>query len=250
MSTVTAQTKPLDLDAANKQLAGADAQQIIRWAAGQFGDGLVMTSSFGAQSAVMLHLATRVVPNIPIIFLDTGFLFPETYQFAQQLADMLKLNLKVYPATLSAARMQALHGPLWENDEALYSQYTKVEPQQRACRELGATAWLSGVRAEQTEHRKSLRTVEGHDKRYSVYPVHPILNWTRKQVGEYLRDHKLPYHPLVEKGYMSIGDTHSTQPVGEGQNEREGRFGGLKQECGLHLPATPSENESREGSGL
>lgn len=250
MTAVTTATPSIDLAAVNQRLAGADAVKIIEWAAEQFGEGLVMTSSFGAQSAVMLHLATRVVPNIPIILLDTGFLFPETYRFAQELTDRLKLNLKVYNATLSPARMEALYGPLWEKDEALYGQFTKIEPQQRACRELGAKAWLSGVRADQTDHRKSLRIVESLDKRYSVYPVHPILNWTRRQVGEYLATHKLPYHPLVEKGYASIGDTHSTSPIGEGQHERDGRFLGLKQECGLHLPATQSENESRGGSSL
>lgn len=250
MSGVTTANPPFDLDAVNQRLAGADAVKIIKWASEQFGVGLVMTSSFGAQSAVLLHLATSVIPDIPVILLDTGFLFPETYKFAQELTDRLKLNLKVYNASITAARMETVYGPLWTTDEKLYAQFTKIEPQQRACRELGAKAWLSGVRAEQTDHRKSLRTVESLNKQYGVYPVHPILNWTRRQVGEYLAFHKLPYHPLVEKGYASIGDTHSTAPVGAGQSERDGRFMGIKQECGLHLPATPSENESREGSSL
>lgn len=243
----------LDLDGVNARLRDADASEIIGWAAERFGEGLVMTSSFGAQSAVLLHLATRVVPDIPVIFIDTGYLFPETYKFAQELTERLGLRLKVYGPAITAARMEAVHGRLWEQgDEGFrrYGQITKVEPLQRATRELGATAWLSGVRAEQTGHRQSLRVVEAVDARYGVTPVYPILRWTTRDVHAYLKQHGLSYHPLYERGYKSIGDTHSTRPITDGMDERSGRFGGLKQECGLHLPTTPAENESREASGL
>src|SRR5690606_23489534 len=108
-------------------------------------------------------------------------------------------------------------------------------------------AWLAGLRKGQTEHRKHLRHVELQG---DTYKVHPILTWTTKAVHEYLKRHDLPYHPLHEQGYASIGDWHSTRPVGAGEDERAGRFGGLKQECGLHLPKSPEENASREASGL
>lgn len=239
----------LQLDTINPQLDGKPAEEIVRWADEAFGDGLAMTSSFGAQSAVMLHLVTRVVPDVPVILIDTGYLFPETYQFVNDLTKRLSLNLKVYTAKVTPARYEALHGRTWEYAEGLdhYHQVFKVEPLQRALEELDVKAWLAGLRAEQTDHRKSLRTVEVQD---GVYKVHPILRWTTKDVHEYLKAHDLPYHPLYEQGYASIGDTHSTRPITDGMDEREGRFGGMAQECGIHVPQSKEEDDSRMSSGL
>jgi phosphoadenosine phosphosulfate reductase len=195
-----------------------------------------------------------VRPDIPVIFIDTGYLFPETYVFAETLTQRLKLNLKVYQSPVSPARMEALHGRLWEagSEEALdhYQRIRKLEPTQRAMRELNATAWLAGVQRHQTEYRAGLSIVEVPANSGCTYKIHPILNWTTKDVHEYLKKHDLPYHPLYEQGYASIGDTHSTKPITEGMHERDGRFLGLKQECGLHLPTSPDEDKSREGSGL
>lgn len=253
--SMTTSTTP-NLEDANAQLAALDAAARVSWAAEHFRGGLAMTSSFGAQSAVMLHLVTRVVPDLPVVWIDTGYLFPETYRFAEQLRDRLSLNLNVYTADMTPARFEALHGRAWEQGaddsgsaagEADYLRAFKVEPMKRAIADLGITCWLAGLRAEQTDHRATLRPVEKQD---GVYKVHPILNWTGKQVGEYLKQHDLPYHPLVEQGYASIGDTHSTRPVTAEMDERDGRFTGLRQECGLHLPETPEENQSRGSSGL
>lgn len=250
-STVTRQTpKRLNLDAVNTELEGAPATRIIEWAHETFGSRLVMTSSFGAQSALMLHLVTRVVPHIPIVLIDTGYLFPETYRFVLELTERLNLNLKVYTPQVTTGWLEAVHGRLWEDGEAglsKYHQITKIEPMQRALNELGVQAWLAGLRREQTDHRATLRPVEQQDGRYKV---HPVLDWTTKDVHEYLKKHNLPYHPLYEQGYASIGDTHSTQPITAEQHEREGRFSGLRQECGLHLPDSNEENESRNSSNL
>jgi phosphoadenosine phosphosulfate reductase len=239
-----------DLDAANALLAGTDAAGVVAWAAQAFGPGLAMTSSFGAQAAVSLHLVTRVVPGIPVIVIDTGYLFPETYKFMEDLRARLGLNLRVFNPAITAARQESLYGRLWEQGEEgldRYHRINKIEPMQRAIRELGVTAWIAGLRAQQTSHRAALRTVEVQE---GTYKVHPILRWTTRDVHEYLKQHGLPYHPLYDKGYKSIGDVHSTRPITAGMDERDGRFGGLKQECGLHLPATPAENQSREASGL
>ncbi|MEL6130863.1 MAG: phosphoadenylyl-sulfate reductase, partial [Cyanobacteria bacterium J06628_4] len=141
----------LDLEALNQTLGGMDAAEFVAWSADTFGDALVMSTSFGIQSAVMLHLVTQVTPNIPVIWVDTGYLPAETYRFAEQLTQQLNLNLKVYQSPISPARMEALHGRLWDQDnvEALnrYDQIRKVEPMQRALKELGAKAWLAGLRA-------------------------------------------------------------------------------------------------------
>lgn len=240
----------IDLDAANAALAGQPADAIVRWAARTFGDGLVLTTSFGMQAAVMLHLVTTQVPGLPVIFVDTGFHFLDTYRFADELTRRLKLNLKVVQAPHSPAWTIARHGKLWEQGvegmnklDAIH----KVEPMARALDELGATATLAGLRRDQTEHRLSLPIVVRQRGRYKI---HPILDWTSRDVHQYLKQHDLPYHPLRDKGYASIGDWYNTAPITAGMSERDGRFGGLKQECGLHLPASAEENQSRESSGL
>jgi phosphoadenosine phosphosulfate reductase len=240
----------LDLDAVNADLEGAPADEIVRWAHETFGATVIMSSSFGAESALMLHLVTRTIPKIPVVFLDTGYLFPETYQFADALTTRFDLDLRVYSPKMTAARLEALHGRLWDGGDeemARYARITKVEPMDRAVRELGARAWLAGLRRSQTEHRSTLRTVELVD---GTYKVHPILAWSKEDLRRYMVMHDLPYHPLFQYGYRSIGDVHSTVPTTLGQDERDGRMLGAKKECGIHLPRTPEEDASLKSSGL
>jgi phosphoadenosine phosphosulfate reductase len=242
----------LDLASLNTRLQDAEAVEVIEWAAQTFGKGLVMSTSFGIQAAVMLHLVTQVIPDVPVIWVDTGYLPPATYRFAEQLITDLNLNIQVYQSPLSPARMEAIHGRLWQqNDETALNQYDqmrKVEPMQRALQELGATAWLAGLRAEQTDHRKSLSTI---DQQNGIYKVLPILHWSNQDVQSYLERHQLPYHPLKEKGYATVGDWHSSRPMtDQDDHERQTRFQGVKQECGLHLPVTISEQKSLDSSSL
>ena len=216
------------------QLENASAQARIEWAYAAYGDGLVMTTSFGVQAAVMLHLVTRIVPRIPVVFIDTGYLFPETYRFADELTRRLHLNLKTYVPATTAARQEALHGKLWEQGLAgleRYNRINKVEPMDRAVRELGAKAWLAGLRRSQSGSRENLRVVQPQKR---VVKVHPILDWDNRRVHRYLIEHGLPYHPLWEQGYVSLGDWHSSAPLQPGMTEEQTRFGGLKRECGLH----------------
>lgn len=215
------------------------AAEIAQWASERFGEGLVLSTSFGIQSAVMLHLATQVRPEIPVVWVDTGYLHPETYAFAEQLADQLDLNLHVAQSEISPARMEALYGKLWEADgvEALelYDRIRKVVPMEAKLRQLGATAWLSGLRADQTDYRATLPVVGMQGERHKILP---ILSWSSRDVHAYLKAHDLPYHPLFDAGYATVGDWHSSRPVAAGdEHERDTRFHGLKQECGLHLPA-------------
>jgi phosphoadenosine phosphosulfate reductase len=237
------------LEAARRSLADASAEKIVAWAASRFGDGLVLSTSFGIQSAVMLHLVTRIVPHVPVVWVDTGYLPPETYRFADELTRRLDLDLRVFQSELSPARMEALHGRLWEREDLasldLYDRIRKVEPMRRALDALGATAWLSGIRAEQTEHRRRMRVLEPQDGRVKVSP---ILSWSSRDVHAYLRRHDLPVHPLFEQGYATVGDWHSSRPVSAGEDERATRFGGRVQECGLHL--SDEEDESLSASGL
>src|SRR5215468_2449587 len=234
-----------DLAAAARELADADAERVVRWAADTFADGLVASTSFGIQAAVMLHMATQVVPRIPVVWVDTGYLPAETYRFAEALASRLRLNLHVAQADLSPARMEALFGRLWEGDRDdldRYHRLRKVEPLERALRALGARAWLSGLRADQTDHRARLPRVGLQNGRAKVLP---LLPWTSRDLHRYLKAHDLPYHPLFEQGYASVGDWHSSRPVGaDDAHERNGRFRGVTQECGLHLELPPERLRS------
>ncbi len=194
----------------------------------------IVSSSFGAQSAVMLHLVTQQQPEIPVVLIDSGYLFPETYQFVDELTARLALNLKVYGPERSGAWQEARHGKRWEQGldglEA-YNQENKVAPMQRAIEELGVGTWFSGLRRDQTIERAKTPFVERSGDRFKVYP---IADWTDRDIFDYLKKHDLPYHPLWEKGYVSIGDVHTTKSLSDVDSIEETRFFGLKRECGLH----------------
>jgi phosphoadenosine phosphosulfate reductase len=218
----------------NEQLESASAEERVGWALEQFGEKLVLSSSFGIQAAVMLHLVNTIVPGIPVVFVDTGYLFPETYRFAEELRERLNLNVKKFHATSTAAEQEALWGKLWEQGlEGLetYNFLNKVEPMNRAIQELGAEAWLVGLRRGQAQTRQNLRVVESQNK---ICKVHPIIDWSDRDVYQYLQKHGLPYHPLWDEGYVSVGDWHSSRKLGAGMTAEETRFNGLKRECGLH----------------
>ena len=224
-NTVT--SKPLDLEK-------IPASERIHWAHEQYGKQLIMSTSFGIQSAVMLHLVTTQIPDIPVVFVDTGYLFPETYNFAETLTKRLDLNLKTYLPLQSAAHQEAIYGKLWEQGiEGLeqYNRINKVEPMNRAVRELGAAAWLSGLRRNQSSTRENRKVAEPQNK---IMKIYPIIDWNDKDIYDYLTKNDLPYHPLWDEGYVSVGDWHSTRKLGEGMREEDTRFGGLKRECGLH----------------
>ncbi len=250
MEAVRVASVESELEEENRVLGESTPEELIEWASGRFGDGLVASTSFGATSAVMLHLIHRVAPRTPIICVDTGYLFPETYRFAEELVKRLELDVHFYSARMSSARQEALYGNLWEQGEdgvKRYLQINKVEPMQRALDDLGAVAWMAGLRSEQTEHRAGLRRIDRQDGRVKI---HPILRWSADEVEAYMRDNDLPHHPMVEQGYRSIGDHHSTIPTTADMDPRDGRILGQTRECGLHLPLTKEQDQSLKSSGL
>lgn len=233
-----------DINELNQHLAVSSAGEAIDWASDRFGRGLVMTTSFGIQSAVSLHLATERNPGIPVIWIDTGYLPEETYRYAETLTKRLSLNLQVYQSALSPERMESRYGKLWDtgrvDDLDLYDQIRKVDPMKRAMAETGAKAWLSGLRRDQTRYRQSLTPLSYDGERYKLLP---ILNWSSRDVYEYLIQNGLPIHPLFEQGYTTVGDWHSSRPFSvEDESDRSSRFAGLKEECGIHLPGALSES--------
>lgn len=234
----TGSDRPSELTRWCLELAGLDAAAVVEWACARFGERLVVSTSFGIQSAVVLHLVTSVRSDVAVIWVDTGYLPAETYRYADELARRLALNLHVARSAMSPAQMEAVHGRLWEKGDVasldLYHRIRKVEPMKNALDVLGAEAWIAGLRAEQTAHRGTLPVL---GKQWARYKILPVLDWSTERVHAYLRDHRLPLHPLHEQGYTTVGDWHSSGPAhGQHEHERETRFRGLKQECGLHLP--------------
>jgi phosphoadenosine phosphosulfate reductase len=229
---------PVDLA---KEIAPLRAGERIRVLHERLGDHLVATTSFGLQAAVMLHLIHEHAPEIPVVFIDTGHLFPETYRYMDQLMDRFgNLDLRVYQPTVSAARMQALWGNLWEGDKEAQDRYamlTKIEPMNRALQETGADVWLSGLRRSQSKTREDRPFVERQKKTLKAYP---ILDWADAQVDLYFHQHNLPRHPLQDQGYVTMGDWHSTVPA-TGGDAQATRFNGEKYECGLHLDSGASD---------
>jgi phosphoadenosine phosphosulfate reductase len=223
-----------DLAELNRAIEPLSAAQRVERALELLPGEHVLTSSFGAQSAVMLHLVNSVLPGVPVVLLDTGYLFPETYDFIDALTEKLKLNLKVFRAESSAAWQERRFGKLWNQGLSgieRYNRINKQEPLDRALTELHANTWFSGVRRVQAASRSRFVPIEFKRGRYKVHPLH---DWSDRDIGRYLEAHQLPYHPLWNQGYVSIGDWHTTRSLAEVQSPEELRFFGLKRECGLH----------------
>ncbi len=219
---------------ANPTLEKMPAEARVCWTLDYLPGEHALASSFGIQSAVMLHLVTRYRPDIPVILIDTGYLFAETYHYVDALSERLRLNLEVYRPTLSPAWLEARHGRLWTDGKRGIDRYNalqKVEPMRRALGELGVGSWYSGLRREQAGSRRDLPVLRVQQGRYKI---HPIIDWRRRDVHRYLTRHKLPVHPLWEQGYQSVGDRHLSRPLEPGMSEEQTRFLGLTRECGLH----------------
>ena len=232
---VTAAESPQALSALNRWLAGLSAQDRVAWALESLAGPHALSTSFGVQSAVSLHLLTQAKPDIPVLLVDTGYLFPDTYRYADTLVERFGLNLQVYRPQIGIAWMEARFGKLWENGIdglARYNQLRKVEPMQRALNELGVRSWFAGLRRDQARTREGIEFLELRDGRWKL---HPIADWNDIDIGAYMLQHDLPEHPLARKGYVAVGDVHTTQPLRPGMDLAQTRFFGLRRECGLHF---------------
>jgi phosphoadenosine phosphosulfate reductase len=238
----------LNLDDINTVLGAADPQRIVEWAVKEFGDSLVMSSSFGAESAVLIHLAARVMPRIKIIMVDTGYLFPQTFEFMESLRKRFDLNVWIYRTRNDPIRYLQIAGeddPKNRKDIERCCGVNKNEPFDRALRELSPRAWMRGIRGAQADTRAARKIVEW-SPRANCYVISPLLNWEDGQVHAYMKQHDLPYHPLYEAGYKSIGcnPLSCTRPVMPGEDPRAGRWAGTgKTECGLHLEQPGAEKK-------
>jgi phosphoadenosine phosphosulfate reductase len=227
----------------NTRFEGADPRVIIAWAAERFMPRLAATSSFQTQSVALLHLIGQTRPDIPVIFLDTGYHFPETIAYRDQLVAQFGLTLQIAkPAPRQTGTLHAPGDPLYRRDPEMCCYLNKVEPMQRTLRDLDA--WLTGIRRDQTDNRAQALPVEAlPDGRVKI---NPLLAWTRQDLWTYISRHDLPSHPLFSQGYLSIGCAPCTAPVTDGGDERSGRWAGTdKTECGLHTETLNTRREDK-----
>jgi phosphoadenosine phosphosulfate reductase len=223
---------PYDIERLSQESETKTPQEIIAWAVETFWPGIVLSSSFQTQSLPLLHIATRIKPDLPIFFLDTGYHFWETLMFCEELIDKWKLNVVVLRRdsrwdVLVRQNMRAL--PL--EDPNLCCYIHKVLPMQKAMRD--KLAWISGIRRDQTTERAGAQILE--IQRDGLLKINPLLNWTKQDVQAYMKENDLPAHPLYQKGYRSVGCAPCTVAIGVNDDERAGRWAGRhKTECGLH----------------
>ncbi len=212
-----------ELAEVSEEFETAPPSSVIRWAAENFGESLVLAASF--EDIVLIDLATKVVPDIEVIFLDTEAHFPETLSFVEQVRARYDLNL-----TVTRPGPEAAAHPCGTEK---CCQFRKVEPLRRAVS--GKAAWLTSLKRSDGPTRADAPVVSW-DASFGLVKVNPLVTWTDADVKTYLADHDLPEHPLVARGYLSIGCAPTTRPVALGENPRAGRWAGLdKSECGLHV---------------
>ena len=220
-----------DLAALNNQFEQLSPSQMLAEIFTRFGDDAALSSSFGADAMGLIHMAVQIKPDVRVIFIDTGWHFKETLAFRDEMVERFKLNLKIYQPQIAHDDFVRQRGHLYQTDPDQCCAINKVEPMQRAIKDVGC--WISGVRRAQAATRAQTPNIE---KRPSgLIKAYPIARWSTKQVYEYMQAQQLPHHPLWEKGFISIGCEPCTQSITAGENERAGRWVGKnKIECGLH----------------
>jgi phosphoadenosine phosphosulfate reductase len=208
-----------------------DARGIIEWAVQAVEpDGLIVSTSFGPSGLVNLHLLSEVAPQVPVVFIDTLYHFKETLELADQVRRHYGLDLRIYRPADSREVFEREHGErLWERDVDRFHYLTKVEPMERALE--GVKGWVTGRRRDQSETRAEMPIIEVGEH----IKVNPVAAWGRGDVWRFILEHDIPYNPLHDMGYASIGDEPLTTPIHVGEDERAGRWRGEERtECGLH----------------
>ncbi|HEY3365872.1 MAG TPA: phosphoadenylyl-sulfate reductase [Symbiobacteriaceae bacterium] len=226
MPAITAES----IRAAALELAEASPEAIVRWAIERYAPRAALTCSFSGAGVVLAHMIARLAPETPVIFLDTGYHFPETLAFKDAFVKQYGLNLvEIHPLFVKPAE------PTYQTDPDHCCHLRKVEPMIRAVADLDG--WITALRRDQSDTRAEIDVVEYHETPGGrpLAKVLPLARWTRKEVWTYITEQAIPYHPMLDQGYKSIGCWPCTRPVGAGEAERAGRWAGTgKTECGLH----------------
>jgi phosphoadenosine phosphosulfate reductase len=234
-----------DHERANRELAGATPEVILRWAAARFHPHLLMATAFGAEGCCVIHMLAEIEPRTTFINLETGYQFPETLELRERISARYGIAVQYVRPEQTVAEYEEEHGgPLHgiRPDQCCYDR--KILPLQRALDQFKPRAWISAIRKDQTADRNQAGVIQW-DARFRLVKVNPLLNWTRKDVWAFILKHDIPYNPLHDKDYPSIGCWPCTRPVAPGEDDRAGRWAGkLKKECGLHVI------EHTDGSGI
>ena len=215
------------------ELEGKEPEEILRWAVKQFQPGLTHACSFGGPSGmVILDMVMKIDPTVEVFYLDTDFLFPETYKLRDICEARYTFKPIGFKSLITVEEQAEKYGEaLWLRDPDACCNLRKVEPNQRAL--VGKTAWLSGIRRDQSETRREVRIVEW-DAKFDLVKIAPLAGWSEKQVWSYIMTHDVPYNELHDRNYPSIGCTNCTKPVNPGDDPRAGRWQGFdKTECGI-----------------
>jgi phosphoadenosine phosphosulfate reductase len=222
----------------NRQFAGGSSLDVLAWAWARFGRKAAIGTSYQGAGLVMLHLAKSAGLNFPVFTLDTGLLFPETIALKEKLEDFYGLKIEVIEPDLTLEEQADVHGPeLWKRDPDLCCTARKVLPLRGKLEEL--SCWLTGLRRQQSAARAEVQIVElyhlDEETGREIVKVNPMAQWSREQIWTHIKKYKIPYNPLHDQGYRSIGCMTCTRKITEGQDERAGRWTGFKKvECGIH----------------
>lgn len=232
------------IDAAAELLNGKAPEVILRWAVETFFPKLTMATAFGAEGNCIIHMLAAIEPRVRIFNLDTGYQFKETLELRERIKDRYGIEVEYVRPELTVAEYERKHGqPLYNKDPERCCFDRKVLPLRRAV--VGYQAWISAIRKDQTAHRGQANVVQW-DPKFSLVKINPLLSWTKKDVWNFVLKNDVPYNPLHDQGYPSIGCQPCTEPVEDGQDERAGRWKGqAKKECGLHVI-----EEQQQGSGI
>jgi phosphoadenosine phosphosulfate reductase len=232
-----------EIAAANRLLSGETPQGILRWAVQRFHPRLTMATAFGAEGCCLIHMLADIEPSVHIFNLETGYQFPETLELRERIKKRYGIAVQFVRPELTVADYEAEHGgPLYVHRPDQCCHDRKILPLRRAV--VGYDAWISAIRSDQTQHRAAAGVVQW-DAKFSLVKVNPLLTWTRKDVWNFIMRHDVPYNPLHDRHYPSIGCWPCTRPVAAGEDERAGRWAGtVKKECGLHVI------EHEGGSGI
>jgi phosphoadenosine phosphosulfate reductase len=232
-----------ELTEANGILEGKPPQAILRWAVDRFHPRLTMGTAFGAEGCCLIHMLAEIEPGVRVFNLETGYQFAETLALRERLWERYGIEVEFIRPDLTVAEYEAEHGgPLYVRDPNQCCHDRKLVPLRRAVE--GYEAWISAIRRDQTAHRARAGVVQW-DSKFGLVKVNPLLNWTQRDVWAYVVKHDVPYNPLHDQGYPSIGCWPCTRAVQAGEDERAGRWAGTaKKECGLHVL------EQEGGSGI
>ncbi len=234
-----------EIIAEGKCLDGRPPQAILRWAVGRFFPRLTMATAFGAEGCCIIHLLAEIEPCVRVFNLDTGYQFRETLELRERIKERYGIEVEYVRAETAVPQYEQMHGgPLYKYDPDQCCHDRKVIPLRRAV--AGYDAWISAIRRDQTEQRSRAGVVEW-DPKFSLVKINPLLTWTKRDVWDFILKHQIPYNPLHDQGYPSIGCWPCTRAIQAGEDERAGRWGGrAKKECGLHV----FEKVGDQGSGI